>query len=289
MVADSVLRTITDDGSFRVVAARSDATARDAIAAQGVTGVTAALFGQLVAGVILLRETLSPAHRVQLDVDDRRGRGRLVCDAWPGGDTRGRVMSPDDGSPIEVGGGSRLRVSRPLSGGRLHEGIVAVPEGGGICEGLMAYMQESEQVFSVIAAATFGEEGERRAGGYVVQLLPEYDRAALSLMVARLGAMPPMAQLLGEDATPEGLTARLFLDMASTELEASTTRFACACSRDRVELALSSFARGEIEQALADGRPLEARCEFCRTSYRLERDDLTRLLGASVPPPSTSR
>ena len=47
---DRVLRAMTDDGSFRVVATRTTDMVRGATAAQGVRGAAARTFGELLTG-----------------------------------------------------------------------------------------------------------------------------------------------------------------------------------------------------------------------------------------------
>ena len=89
---DRVLRAMTDDGSFRVVATRTTDMVRGATAAQGVRGAAARTFGELLTGAVLVRESMAPDLRVQavLQGDDRRSR--MVADAHPDGMTRGLVQ-----------------------------------------------------------------------------------------------------------------------------------------------------------------------------------------------------
>ena len=89
---DTAQRAITDDGAFRVVAIRTTETVRGAIASQAARGETAKLFGELVTGSILIRQTMAPDLRVQaiLQGDDRASR--MIADANPDASTRGLVQ-----------------------------------------------------------------------------------------------------------------------------------------------------------------------------------------------------
>src|SRR5437667_12691738 len=80
---DAVVRAITDDGSFRVIAARVPATARAVVEAQRVTGGVATYLAELVAGIVLVRETMAPQFRLQGVLIGADGGGRLVVDARP--------------------------------------------------------------------------------------------------------------------------------------------------------------------------------------------------------------
>src|SRR5688572_20070456 len=186
---DRVVRAITDDGAFRVITVSTGDTVRAATAAQGATGKTAQHFADLLTGTVLVRETMAPQLRVQGIVKGAGGRGSLVADSRPGGATRGLLQLPR-GSEFRLGSGSVLQVMRSLPNGAIHQGIVDVSDAGGLSEALMVYMQESEQVVSVIAVGVLADErGATRAGGYIVQLLPEVDRAQHMIMTERLQAM----------------------------------------------------------------------------------------------------
>ena len=51
---DSCIRAITDDGSFRVMVARTTSTVRGILAAQNVQGETARNLGDLVTATVLV-------------------------------------------------------------------------------------------------------------------------------------------------------------------------------------------------------------------------------------------
>src|SRR4051812_23211585 len=134
---DSVVRAMTDDGSFRVIAARTTQTVRGSIAAQSARGATAVSYGDLLTGAILVRETMAPTLRVQGILRGASGRGRLVADSHPDGMTRGLVTLPRGGGDVELGGDATLETMRSLANGALHKGVVEVPLNGGISTALM--------------------------------------------------------------------------------------------------------------------------------------------------------
>lgn len=276
---DSVLRALTDDGGFRVITARTDATAQAAIAAQGVAGATARLFAELLTGAVLYRETMAPNLRVQciLDRDGDAGANRMVADSFPDGGNRGMVSLDEPDGDFALGPGALLRMQRALPRGRVDQGVVAVPPDGGLSAALMTYMQESEQVLTMLAVGAVDDDDGLRAGGYLVQLLPEAERGVLAVMTERLAAFDGIDALLAADASPDELLQSLLFRIPFTRLAASDVRYACPCSRERFAEALRTAARSEVTAALADGRRLETRCEFCRTSYRFDLDELAQL------------
>lgn len=277
--SDGVLRAITDDGSFRVITVSSAATCRAAAEAQGVSGDQARHLAEVLTGTVLVRETMAPTLRVQGILKGGGGRGSLVADSRPGGATRGLVQVPKD-VDFALGPGALLQMMRTLPNGAIHQGIVDVSGSGGLSEALMVYMQESEQVVSVIAVgALVGDQGVSGAGGYIVQLLPEVDRGQHMIMTERLQALEPIGTLIGRD----GFSSRSLLDellhgMPFTVTGDSALRFDCACSETQVLATLSSLGPGDIAELVQGGEVLEIRCDYCGKEYQVHPERLRGLL-----------
>jgi molecular chaperone Hsp33 len=151
---DTVLRAITDDGAFRVIAADTTATVREALKVQKpATGELARTFGDLLTGAVLVRESMAPDNRLQAILQGDDPRTRMVADTMPDGSTRGLIQHPSDLTEMTLGDRSMLQVARTLHNGALHQGVVAVPSsksGHTVSSALMAYMQESEQTVTVV-------------------------------------------------------------------------------------------------------------------------------------------
>lgn len=279
---DSVLRAMTDDGAFRVITTRTTETVRSAIAAQQTSGATAGAFGELLTGSILYRETMAPQLRVQGILKGAGKSGSLVADSHPSGRTRGLVQVKS-GNEIELGSGAMLQMMRTLPSGRINQGIVELPSGGGISQALMEYMQTSEQVVSMIAVSAVADRGEVvAAGGYMVQLLPEVGRGPLMLMTERLKDFENIdAQVAEAGFSPAALLEQLLYGMPFTRLEESPVGFECWCDELRVVSAIATLSRSDIEHLLSDGQMLEIECEYCKREYRIAPARLRGLLNQS--------
>src|SRR5689334_21780075 len=114
---DQVVRAMTNDHSFRVIAAATTASARDVLARQSVSGVAARALAELVAGVVLMRETMSPDLRVQGVVRGAGGKGTRVGDSFPDGGVRGLAQIKSDPAAFSLGKGSVLQMMRSLLSG----------------------------------------------------------------------------------------------------------------------------------------------------------------------------
>ena len=56
------------------------------------------------------------------------------------------------------------------------------------------------------------------------------------------------------------------------------TVYRCNCSRDRVERAVRSISRKDIEEMIADNQPIEVNCHFCNKHYVFNVDDLKKMI-----------
>lgn len=286
---DRVMRAITFDGGFRVITCRTTELVQRAIELQKVDGADARAFGELMTGAILVRETMSPSHRVQAILTSP-GRGSMVADSRPPDDddvaaTRGLVSrhATSDGAPM-LGDGAILKAIRSLPHGRIHQSIVEA-RAGGMAEALMSYMQESEQVFATLGVATVVEHGRVVAsGGFVVQLLPELADGPLAVMTERLAHdfahLDPL--LMAHDGDEPGL-ARWLLDellhgMRHETLCDQALTFACDCSMARVLTALATLGRDELTSMVVKGEVLELNCDYCTAPYRVGAEQLRSLL-----------
>lgn len=281
--ADSVLRAITDDGAFRVITARTTQTVRGAIEAQGATGTTARHFGDLLTASILFRETMAPNLRVQGILKGSHDSGNLIADSHPSGQTRGLIQLKNGAKDVELGHGAVLQLMRTLPNGRINQGVVEVPNEGGISHSFMAYMQTSEQVVSMLAVGTvFDGERVLSAGGYMVQLLPEAARGPLMVMTERLREFESIDEQLKDGAfTPSWLLDELLYGMPFTRLEESAVRFECWCDELRVVSALASLSRSDLEHLLSTNEVLEIACEYCKRDFRIAPARLRGLLEQS--------
>lgn len=268
---------MTNDGGFRVMTAVTTETARGVLDAQRVEGEVARTLADLVTGTVLVRETMSPGYRVQGIVHGAARTGTLVADSHPDGGSRGLVQRAP-----RLGSGASVELMRTLPNGGVSRGIVAMPADGAISSALMAYLQESEQVVSMVAAGAVFEGGRLvAAGGYLVQLLPELPEAMLAIMTARLEDFPSIEAILRDGSTPENMMEELLYGMPYTQLADSPLRYQCRCDTTRLLASLATLPRAEVEEMVDAGQALEIRCDYCATEYRIEPAQLRGLLAPS--------
>jgi molecular chaperone Hsp33 len=276
---DQVLRAVSQDGGFRVIAAVTTETVRGAIEAQQARGPIAQRLADLVTGAVLVRETMAPDLRVQIILSDEK-RQRISADAMPEGRSRGLVQMPQGSTPAMLDVMTHLTVMRSLHNGALQMGHVEMGGGRPIAEGLMEYFRASEQVASVVAVGSH-VDGDRilAAGGYVVQLLPEVTEAPLQLMTERLDKFDPIEKLLiNASADPRDILNRLLEGIPHDQVGRSSVSFACNCSEERLMASLATIAKADLVEMIEANEVLEIGCDYCGKQYKIAPDLLRGLL-----------
>ncbi len=281
---DIVLRALTDDGAFRVIVAFATDTVKGVMDAQKVRGKTAERLAELVTGAALMREAMAPGFRAQVVLQAANKGGNLVADAQPDGSNRG-IVNLGGKREVALDQGGVVQVLRSTPRG-VFQGVVQLPEAGGVSGALMAYLQDSEQITGVLnVRATMDGENVERAAGYFIQLLQDADRGLLMVMTERLAGFPPLETWLKSDE----LTARVLLDeilygMPFTVVAESELRFGCNCSQERFVNSLMSLPKTEIADMIQENVPLDIRCDGCGKEYVIT---VGELIAAASPSAST--
>ena len=53
--------------------------------------------------------------------------------------------------------------------------------------------------------------------------------------------------------------------------------FTCNCSKERVEKALISIGKKELQEMIDEDKPIEVNCHFCGKTYKFDVDELKKM------------
>ncbi|MGQ4661579.1 Hsp33 family molecular chaperone HslO [Lysobacter sp. F6437] len=167
-----------------------------------------------------------------------------------------------------------ITIENPARGTRepmRYQGLVAL-QSDSLSGAFEDYFRQSEQLPTRLLLATDGD----RAAGLMLQKLPgdEGDEDGW-LRVGALFDTLDTGELL--DLPAEDLLTRLFHEDGVQLVGRKPLRFACSCSRSRVESMLVSLGEEEALAAVADGEA-DIRCEFCGQHYRFSPEQVRGLL-----------
>jgi molecular chaperone Hsp33 len=118
----------------------------------------------------------------------------------------------------------------------------------------------------------------RCAGGFILQLLPFASDEVITKLEEKLQSLSSITSMLDQGMTPETILEHILGDFGLEILDTIPTQFECNCSKERVEKALISIGREDLEEMIAEDKPTEVNCHFCNTNYTFSVEELQQLL-----------
>jgi len=292
-MTDYLQRAISDSGRFFVFACDTTVLVAEACRRHDVGPTAAAALGRALTGAVLLAALLKDEQSVRLRFEGNGPLGKIITEAGHAGWVRGYVAAPQADVPLRqgkvdvaagLGRAGFLTVTKDIGMNRRYEGTVRLYTSE-IAEDIAYYLSESEQVPSAVGIGVHLEPdgGIAAAGGFLLQSLPPADEELIAGMEKRINAISSITELLRQGTTPEAFVALLFADIPYHPTARTPLVYACSCSRQKMERAVSSLGREELTQMVATEKGTEVQCEFCRDSYHFSRQDLEQLLRAEQP------
>ena len=287
---DYLVRGMSMDGFVKVVAIRSTELVRRGAQIQKTTPNATAAFGRALTAASMMGN-MQKVENGSMTLQIRGGGpiGTITVVSDPEGNVRGCVTEPnvplvekypgklDVGAT--VGKGGTITVIRDLQMKEPYVGSAQLVSGE-IADDVTAYFAQSEQIPTACALGVLVDRDQsvKVAGGYIVQLLPGapddiIDR--LEAGVKKAGAVTPM---LEQGMTPEDMLGQVCGDLGVVFLETTEVSYKCYCSRQRVEAALISLGRKELQEIADEGESFPVECQFCDTVYTFTPEDIRTLL-----------
>ena len=289
MSNDYLIRAVAADRQIRAFAATTKETVEFARQAHGTSPVATAALGRLMTAGAMMGSMMKGENdllTLQMSGDGPM-RGMLVV-ATAQAKVKGYVYEPGVMLPatakgkLDVGGAigrGTLRVIRDMGLKEPYVGQIELVSGE-VAEDLTYYFAASEQVPSSVALGVLMNHNNtvRRAGGFILQLMPMTNEAVIEELEKRLAAIEPVTAMLDKDMMPEQILEELLSGMGLEINEKMPVEFCCDCSRERVSRALISTGEKELKAMIEDGKTVEAGCQFCNKKYKFSIEELESLL-----------
>jgi molecular chaperone Hsp33 len=287
---DLLISAAAPDAGIAVVAAITTELVTEVRARHDFSPLATAAVGRLMTGAVLFGSSLKGPERLTLQISGDGPIGPIGADAWLLEENllaaRGYAKNPHVDLPLNargkfdvagaVGNGS-LQVMKSYQVGQPYVGVVPLYSGE-IAEDLAAYLVKSEQIPSVVALGVLANpDGVRAAGGVLAQVLPGADEKAIATLEERALAMPPVTKMISEGADAHALMHALAGPLQLRSHRTVDLRFACLCTRERVEAALIGMGAEELRRLASELPETEATCEFCKKIYVFTSDEVNEL------------
>lgn len=248
---------------------------------------TAALGRLLTAGVMMGSMMKNPTDVLTLQVQCGGSIGGLTVTADSRGQVKGYVNNPDVMLPpkngkLDVGGAlgpGFLNVIKDMGLKEPYSGQTML-QTGEIAEDLTYYFATSEQVPSSVGLGVLMEKDNtvRCAGGFIVQVMPFVEDDVLDRLEANIQKIQSVTAMLDNGHTPEEMLNQVLEGLNVEITDTIPAEFYCNCSKERIEKAIISIGKKDIQSMIDDGEPIEVKCHFCNTAYQFGVDELNVLL-----------
>ena len=109
-------------------------------------------------------------------------------------------------------------------------------------------------------------------------MMPFAEDATISQIEENLKLVTSVTELLDKGYTPEQLLEELLGNVGLEITDTMPTRFYCNCSKERVEQAVASVGKKDIQEMIDEGKEIEMNCHFCNKNYIFTVEELKKIL-----------
>ena len=277
---DALLAAPARDAGVAFVAAITTELVADIRRRHDLWPTASAAVGRLTTGAVLFGAGLKGNERISLQIAGSGPLQTLAADAWLLDahtiGARGYARNPQVDLPVDargkfdvagaVGSGS-LQVTRSSDVGQPYAGVVPL-HSGEIGEDLALYLAQSEQIPSVVAVGVLANpDGIVAAGGLFARVLPGSDERTRIELEKRARSLPPVTTSIARGAGAEELMRDLAGDWKLGSMQSKSVKFACRCSREKVEAVLLGLGADELLELTRRPDGTQAVCEYCKRRY----------------------
>lgn len=288
-MGDYIVRATAANSQIRAFAATTRELVEYARAAHNTSPVATAALGRLLtAGSMMGIMMKGDKDLLTLQIHASGPLNGMTVTADAKGNVKGYVGNPNvvihanEKGKLDVAGAVGIGFMNVIKDMGLKEPYLGQTElrTSEIAEDLTYYFATSEQVPSSVGLGVLMEKDNtvKQAGGFILQLMPFTEEEVINRLEENLKRVTSVTGMLEEGKTPEGILETLLEGFDIEINDRVPTQFHCNCSKERVEKALISIGRKEIQEMIDEGKEIEMNCHFCNKNYKFSVENLKRIL-----------
>lgn len=290
---DYIVRAMAADSQIRAFAATTAGLTEYARNCHNTSPVMTAALGRLMTGALMMGAMLKNDKDVITLQIRGVGPGKGITASANGhGQVNGYSLEPGVMLPpnalgkLDVGGAFKEGYLRVIKDMGLKEPYVGTCElqTGEIAEDLTYYFATSEQIPSSVGLGVLMNRDNtvKCAGGFIIQVMPFVSDEVLDKLEAKLSTIKSVTAILDEGNTPEQMLELLLGDLGLEITDTMPAEFSCNCDKERVEKALISLGRGELDDMIKAGKEIEIKCQICNKAYYFSVDELKKIISKTT-------
>lgn len=288
-----LVRAISENGGVVAFAIDSTDIVSQMERIHRTSAVVTAGLGRLLTAASLMGSLLkNEEDSITLRIKGNGPAGSLIAVSDYKGNVRGYVENPI--VELELNKFGKLDVSGAIG----KEGTLSVVKdiglkdpyvgqiplvSGEVAEDITAYYANSEQIPTAcgLGVLVAPDLSVISAGGYIIQLLPGTTDEEITQIEENIRKMPPVSTMLKDKKTPEDICKMALEGFNPEVLDRMNCSYKCNCSRERVEKALISLGKDELNAMADENITQKVNCHFCNKIYRFNSQELRNLVEKS--------
>lgn len=287
---DYIIRGASKDESIRFFSCITTGMVEEARKIHNCSPISIAALGRMLTAASMMGTMLkSDKDTLTLQINGKGPTGSIVVVSDNTGDARGYITNPDvelmhrEDGKLDVGGAvgktGVLTVIKDLGMREPYVGQIPIVSGE-IGDDISSYFANSEQTPTAVGLGVLVEvDGHvSAAGGFIVQLMPEADDAVITKLEENLGKIKSVTEMISTGLDAEGLIKSVLGDIEYKVYEEKEVSYRCNCNKERLERALISIGKEELQELIEDQGSAELVCHFCNSKYHFDKAELTELL-----------
>jgi molecular chaperone Hsp33 len=287
---DKLIRATAKAGQVRIFAAITTNLVNEGVAMHQCAPTAAAALGRmLTAGTLMGTMLKSKGDSLTLHINGGGEAKGVVVTAHADSSVKGYIGNPDVDLPANskgkldvsgaIGKDGYLRIIRDLGLKEPYVGQVPIRTGE-IGDDLAYYFTVSEQTPSAVGLGVLVDKDMsiKASGGFIIQMMPGADEFLADIITYRLEEIPSITELIEKGMNAQEILEFIFEDMELKIHEEIVPMYKCDCCRERVERALISIGKKDLEEIYNDDKTEEIKCHFCNKNYEFNHEDIGLLL-----------
>ena len=288
MKQNTITRAMTRCGNASILIINSKELVNDAIEIHHLSPTCAAALGRTLTAASLIGVMLkNKTDSATLTFDGDGVCGKLIATSDYYGNVKGCAENATADLPVNANGKldvagavgkGNMYIIRDCGEGEPYVGMIPIVSGE-IAEDITEYYAKSEQIPTVCALGVLIGTDYKAigAGGVMIQLLPGADDEFIDRLSERVPMLSNVSHMFSEGKTNAELLSEIMGDIEIDIFDEIDCSYHCDCSSERVEKALVSLGRKELEDIINDEKPIDVGCQFCGKQYTFTTEDMKKL------------
>ncbi len=289
---DKIQKFLAYNGKINITAVETTELVEKARKVHDLSPVATATLGRCLSmGALMASNLKQEEDSITLQIKGNGPIGGITVTADGKGRTRGYVENPQVDVPLRkdgklnvgeaVGKDGFLYVIRDIG---LKDPYIGMSKlvSGEIAEDFANYYYTSEQKNTAVALGVLvNKDGVKKAGGFIVSSMPDATEDELFILENRLQEAKPISQMLEENMSLLEIAQDITGDsnIKILEQEESVPKYECNCSKEKMENALKSIGKKELQKIIEEDKKAEVVCHFCNKKYMFNEEELKCLIG----------